>query len=281
MIRTFFLLGLVTSACLFGQTTHADTVIDFNELDAWTFSGASGSYYNGNSGNGSNSNGWTSGSGGASVYFGNEYNSAWGGFWNGFAYSNVNDPTTADFTNQYAAITGTGFGGGGNYAVGYAGDHAFFDLPTGQRATSIQLTNTTYAGLAMEQGDSFSKKFGGASGNDPDYFLVTLTGYSQWGGSGDVTGSLDFYLADYRFADNSLDYIIRDWTEVNLSVLGHASSIRLTFEGSDMGSFGLNTPAYVALDHLRLTAIPEPHSAGVLVLLILVAANCRVSRRIR
>jgi hypothetical protein len=82
-----------------------------------------------------------------------------------------------------------------------------------------------------------------------------------------VTGTVEFYLADFRFSNNSLDYIVDQWTEVDLNRLGSAASIRLTFSGSDVGAFGLNTPAYVALDQLRLTAVPEPSHGLFLVAL--------------
>lgn len=248
-------------------TVAADTVIDFEELSNWTSSGASGSYYNGSHTNATNSVGWTSG-GGTPVYFGNEYTlESWGSYWNGFAYSNVNDTVTEGYTNQYAAITGTGVGGSGNYAVAYGGQASYFNLPSGWRATSLQVTNTTYATLAMRDSYYNAKKFGGDTGDDPDYLLLTLTGYDELGGTGNVTGSRDFYLADFRSANNALDYMVDQWTSLDLNPLGAAASIRLTFSGSDVGAFGLNTPAYVAMDNLTLTSVPEPTSGlGGLVL---------------
>ncbi|MBL8889634.1 MAG: DUF4465 domain-containing protein [Planctomycetaceae bacterium] len=263
----FFIRIRIGVACLvcgifslgFLATVEADAVIDFNELSTWTSSGPTGSYYNGNRTNVSNSEGWSTGAG-PTAYFGNQYSSDWGGFWSGFAYSNVNDRFTSGHLNQYAAITGTGFGGSGNYAIGHSGQTAFLNLPSGWHGTSLQVTNTTYAANSMRNGDSFAKKFGGLSGNDPDYFLITFTGYDGLDGTGSVTGTLDFYLADFRFADNSRDYILDQWTSVNLSPLGAAASIRLSFSGSDVGAFGLNTPTYVAIDHLRISSVPEPAS---------------------
>jgi hypothetical protein len=67
---------------------------------------------------------------------------------------------------------------------------------------------------------------------------------------------LEFYLADYRFGDNSQDYIVSDWTYVDFSVLGVADEIRFDFASSDSGMFGINTPQYFAMDNL--TAVPEP-----------------------
>lgn len=196
--------------------------------------------------------------------FGNRFTADYGGYWSGFSISNVNNTTTPGFTNQYAAITGTGSGGGGNYAVFYSSSTNFIDLPAGTAPVSVDITNTTYAALSMKNGDSFAKKFGGTTGNDPDYFKLTLTGYTGASGSGSVTSAIDVYLADFRFADNSLDYILSSWLTVDLTSLGQAQSIGLSFETTDV-SFGFaNTPTYVALDNF--TAIPEPASLSLLVL---------------
>ena len=82
---------------------------------------------------------------------------------------------------------------------------------------SAQVTNTTYAWDSMLNGDGFAKQFGGASGDDPDFLQLVITGYDALGVA---TGSVDFLLADYRFADNAQDYILTDWTPVDLSSLG-------------------------------------------------------------
>ena len=117
----------------------------------------------------------------------------------------------------------------------------------------------------MLNGDSFAKKFGGPSGNAPDFFKVTLTGHSLPGANGSPTGSVDFFLADYRFAENSDDYVIDAWKLLDLTNLGNARSIDFTFEGSDIGGFGLNTPVYIAIDNLALTVVPEPSCFAALV----------------
>jgi hypothetical protein len=208
------------------------------------------SFFNG--GPVTNSNGWSSGG----ATFGNSYNSSFGGFWNGFSYSNVNDTTTPGFGNQYAAYSGTGFGGSGNYAVAYSGSQAFVNLPTGTVAQSVYLTNTTYAALSMLNGDMFAKKFGGLTGNDPDFFDITITGYGGLGATGLVTGSTTFRLADYTFSDNSLDYIRDTWELVDLTPVGSALSLGFSWASSDTSGAFINTPTYFAMDHL--TVIPEP-----------------------
>ena len=49
-------------------------------------------------------------------------------------------------------------------------------VSAGTKPISVQLTNTTYTALSMLNGDSFSKKFGGSTGNDPDYLRLIIQG---------------------------------------------------------------------------------------------------------
>lgn len=184
--------------------------------------------------------------------------------WRGFSWSNVVDTTTAGFTNQYASFPGGGSNGAGNlpadgenYIVAF-NNNTFFNLPEPSLLNSVDLTNTTYAGISMRDGDSFAKKFGGATGDDPDYFKVTFTGYDDVGMQGNTTGTIDYYLADFRFSDNSMDYIVDEWENLDLSGLGSIRSVGLSFETTDVGEFGPNTPFYVAIDNVSFTVTPVP-----------------------
>jgi hypothetical protein len=97
----------------------------------------------------------------------------------------------------------------------------------------VALTNTTYATLSMRDGDGFAKKFGGASGTDPDYFLLTITGRDA---SNAITGSVEFALADYRFADDALDYIVTA-VDVRRSLgLGRVAALEFSLDSSDQAS---------------------------------------------
>lgn len=192
-----------------------------------------------------------------------------------WVYSNRTDTTTGNFTNQHSAITGGGVDGSAHYAI------ANFGAPTISFASAVSvqgayLTNTTFTGLTLLTGDFFSKKFGGASGNDPDYLKLTIIGKD---GGGATTGSVDFMLADYRFADNTQDYVVTDWRWVDLAALGTVSSLQFALASSDSGEFGINTPAYFALDNLTVTAVPEPEQAALLLAgLALVGAIARRRR---
>jgi hypothetical protein len=195
------------------------------------------------------------------LFFPNAHNPAWGS-WSGWSYSNMADDSTAGWLNQYSAITAAGYdpelSGGSNYGVAYVpidwADNenipiaVNFDVEIPRRFKGLYVTNSTYAALAMEFGDGVSKKFGGNSGNDPDYFKLILFGYIN----GIATDTIDFYLADYRFEDNNLDYIVKTWEWVELSDLGLIDSLMFTLESSDVGTFGMNTPAYFCVDHLHI-----------------------------
>ena len=183
----------------------------------------------------------------------------------GWSYSNVDDTMTSGFANQWAAWTGSGRGGDGNYAMvnSFDPNGAVINLPDAMRAESVWIANSTYAALSMEFGDGFAKQFGGVSGDDEDFFKIVLTGFDELDASGTETGAVEFFLADYRFADNSLDYILDTWASVDLTSLGNPQSIGVSFESSDVGMFGINTPVYAALDDLTLVPVPEPGSFGI------------------
>ncbi len=195
------------------------------------------------------------------AHFNNHYTNFGGGCcWEGFAYSNVSDTTTPGFQNQYAAFAGQGADGSDNYAVAFsgidAGNGGFIStitLPGGAVPLSIDVTNTTFAALSMLAGDGFSKKFGGATGNDPDWFRLRIVGLDD---AQMVVGEVITYLADYRFVNHADDFVIDDWTTVELSSLAGANSLQFRLASSDVGQFGMNTPTYVAIDNLMLMTTP-------------------------
>lgn len=181
--------------------------------------------------------------------------SAYGDYWSsGYAISNVFDTVTSGYENLYATYAGkieTAFSGAWNKNFAVLQNHTTmnFSLPDFSRKVitgQVFVSNTTYAALSMKNGDGFAKKFGGVSGDDPDYFLLTIKGYAD----GNVTDSVNFYLADYRDADNSKDYIVKDWTRLDLRPLGLVDSIEFVLSSSDNGAFGMNTPAFFCIDQL-------------------------------
>lgn len=212
-----------------------------------------GVFYNGSD----EAGGFTSGG----VQFANSYNTDFGS-WSGWGYSTITDVTTAGFGNQYSANTGGGSGDGvyGIYSQPFSVGPTMTLGVNASTPQSMFITNTTYASQSMLNGDDFAKQFGGDTGDDPDFFLLTIRGFNS---SSAEIGSVDFYLADYRFADNSEDYIIDSWTEVDLTSLGtEVAALQFNLSSSDNGDFGMNTPAYFAMDDF--SAVPEPAAFGLL-----------------
>ncbi len=186
-----------------------------------------------------------------------------GGYWEGFSISNRSDTTTPGDGNQYSSYSGGGAGGSTNFAVGYYGAFLSTDIPRLTFPTAVDFTgkgadftNTTYAALDMLNGSGFSKKFGGATGTDPDWLLLTITGYHN----NLVTGSTSLYLADYRNLAGAPDYILNTWQHVDFTPLGSASEIRFSMSSTDMFGSWLNTPAYFAMDNL---VVPETSTLGL------------------
>ena len=184
------------------------------------------------------------------------YDDEWGPYWEGFAYSNTTDITTPGYTNMYSAIPGVGAEGSPNYGVGYQGfmgttPEVRFDTTTGYTIAGAFITNTTYTYLSMRDGDGTAKQFGGTSGDDPDWYLLTIEGVDS---TDATTGPVQFYLADYTATDPANDYLIDAWTWVDLSGLGDIVGLRFTMSSTDNGAWGMNTPAYFAIDSIRRVA---------------------------
>ena len=175
--------------------------------------------------------------------FHNAYDTTYGavyGYWSsGWSYSNMTDSTTSGSTNQYSAKAGSGWGLSANYAIGKPNSTILFNQT---ESFSVHVTNSTYAANSMRDGDAFAKKFTNA---DQDYFKLHIYGYS----SGSISDSVEFFLADFTHADSSLDYIVKDWTYVELPN-GQFDSIVFNLSSSDVGAFGMNTPAYFCIDNV-------------------------------
>ena len=112
---------------------------------------------------------------------------------------------------------------------------------TNDQISGIYVTNTTYAHNSMRDGDQFSKKFTNA---DQDYYKrLTLV-------HGTDVDSVGFFLADFTHSDSTQDYILNDWQYIDLTPLGFVDSIKFSLYSSDNGTFGMNTPAFFALDNI-------------------------------
>lgn len=237
---------LLAFACLIvmSGSSSAQTTSDFENLSLPV-----DSFYNGSDYAGS----FTSGN----AVFPNLYlyDSTYGGYWaSGFAYSSMRDSVDGTFLNMYSARPATGAEGSATYAIGQQGSVLkLTGAAAGKAVMGAYFTNGSYGTYSMENGDGFAKKFGGATGDDPDWFKVTV---KAWFNGTLGNDSVDIYLADYRFSNNDQDYILRDWQWFSLLSLGNADSLRFTLSSSDNGAYGMNTPPFFYFDQFKTADSP-------------------------
>lgn len=178
------------------------------------------------------------------VRFSNNYSeSTYGAYWEGFSYSQLTDRATPGLINQYSVFASSGANQSEKFAVAFASyespTHFQFISDGSYKVKSIMVNNSTYAALSIKDGDSYSKQF-----ENGDWFKVIFTGYNT---AGEAGKTVECYLADYR---NGKTYICNTWTKVDLESLGNVNKITITFDSSDKGEFGVNTPQYVCIDDL-------------------------------
>ena len=173
------------------------------------------------------------------------------GFWGGFTVSNRTDLTPTGMDAQYTAITGCGYDGSSQYAVAYTyGVQTDVYAADGQShtITGCYVTNNLWAYQHVLYGESGVTPFGGPTGNDPDWFKLTATGKNA---AGQTIGTLDFYLADYRFDNPEDDYVLDTWEWFDLSPLGSVATISFSLSSTKSNYGGMITPAYFCMDNFN------------------------------
>ncbi len=157
----------------------------------------------------------------------------WGG---GVAISNYIEPdvTKGGYETQLSVPVSNG---SENFAVVY-GDYTYVYFNDGESRTikSMDVCPTTYFLNSATLGDSFAAVLAG----DPNaWFKVTVVG------DDDDENAVEFYLCK--------DGVVQQgWETVDLSALGEVTMLTFYFSGSDTGTWGLNTPAYFAMDNIKV-----------------------------
>lgn len=233
-------------ATLMASFLFAQTISTFDNLPL-----ATDTFWNGSDLSGGFNNGLAN--------FANDYDTTYFS-WSGFVYSNVKDSVTPGLGNQYAAITASGCNSSDKYAIADEYGNAKIRLIGNAQVKLVKgfyVTNTTYAYQSMKQGDAFAKKFGGASGTDPDWFRLRAIG---WLNGAMKQQSVEFFLGDFRSADSTQDYLVRDWRWFDLLPLGDVDSLIFQLTSSDTSGGYMNTPAYFAMDDFTTgdTAYAQP-----------------------
>lgn len=173
----------------------------------------------------------------------------------------VEPPNFAE--HLYSAAPGYGVENGNKGKAFMVGQNGSFFYLQRRSANDFPLkgfyvSNSTYAYNSMKFGDMFAKKFGGTSGKDQDSFILIIRSYKQ----SMVVDSQRVILADYRFADSAKDYILNEWKFVNLKD-AYTDSIAFELQSSDVGQWGMNTPAFFVLDGVEFFGLNSVEELNV------------------
>lgn len=205
-------------------------------------------------------------------------------FWNGgFTISDFTNMTQSDYQNQCSVYDKNGGHSGKNFAIAYGYSDSYNDSETsydkcakiyltnadGYRVVtegspiegepkygkfnSVWVCNTTYAYLVMKDGNSFTQ---GSLQEQNGWFKVVFVALDA---TGVPTGKkVEYYLANFDSSKNTESGLANEirtgWNKVDLSNLGdRVCTVAINFEGSDSSTYGLNTPAYVAIDDIDVT----------------------------
>ena len=99
---------------------------------------------------------------------------------------------------------------------------------------------TSYPYYSIEYGDSFSRAF-----TNGDKFTLIIHGITPQ----DEEKTVEVDLASYVNGNLTIN---RGWTYVDLSDLGVVNQIWFSMTSTDSGAYGMNTPAYFAMDKLMV-----------------------------
>jgi hypothetical protein len=199
------------------------------------------------------------------ISFNTTWNNSLGSYsyWsNGWAFSNLIDSlliTQQQTYHRYSKLNNTET----NFAIGQSGSEIIVNGVA--TFSSIQISNTSYAAYSMKNGDSFAKKF-----TSEDWFELTIEGFNGTSSKGEVK----VMLAD---SSNLTPTILEAWQTVDLTSLGDVTKLTFTLNSSDVGTYGMNTPSFFAVDNimfdittdlqelnrLNLTIFPNPATSKV------------------
>ena len=174
------------------------------------------------------------------------------------------------YLNQCSVYSGThgtkngGYAGSSNFAVMFG----YVDSYNSSYATRPKLDFTSGSGVVegmyvclssytygvIQNGNTF-----GSGAATPLKDIAGGTGYLKllaYGFNGSTaTNNGDPVEIDLARYNNHLPVAgpLTSWTYFDLSDLGNVTRVEFNIEGNDSGSYGLNTPAYVCIDNVKVT----------------------------
>lgn len=181
-------------------------------------------------------------------------------YYNGFIASiSATILESANFDDQFGCMARGGVAGEGTpYLVAYWDTYAEsvsieksceVSISSPYHAVGFYVCNNPYVYYTIQKGNGFARRF-----EQGDWLKLITHGVDE---AGKEIGMTEYYLADYR-SENIDEWILNNsWEWVDLSLLGKVASIYFTMESSDMGEYGMKTPAYFCLDKLTVLTVPS------------------------
>ena len=161
-------------------------------------------------------------------------------YYDGFAISTRTATNFNTLTpDQFNSCVGSGANKSKTYALlyysSYYGNTASITNNEGRYFTpqSVAVTNNAYAFNSLTNGDAYAKKF-----TEEDWFRLYIIGKKD----GAVTDTVTVNLA----AEGML---IFTWKTIDLTALGEVDCIEFSMNSTDVGAYGMNTPAYCCFDN--------------------------------
>jgi hypothetical protein len=178
-----------------------------------------------------------------------------GDWW--YSYDNqcsVYNTASTDGSNK-----GAGYNGSNTFAImyGYSDFYntewiskPYITFSTPKSVSSMYICCSSYTYGVVINGNSWSSNPNSKAVSlvtTKGWFKVIATGYKQDGS----TVTAEKYLCDYRDSANPKVPAISSWTQWRLN-FEDVVKVEFNFESSDVGIYGLNTPAYLCIDNITV-----------------------------
>ncbi|TLX71534.1 DUF4465 domain-containing protein [Labilibacter sediminis] len=174
--------------------------------------------------------------------------------WTGFTYSNMTGSNSEEEYEKYSAYKQSASFDSEIFGVMMQDDiqtSLIIETIDGEDHVfkSFAVNNSYYVYDAIKSGNHGSKIFGGEDGTDLDSLVLNIKGYTK---NGLQSGTIQFYLANYTFGNNRDNYIITDWSTIDLQDLGAINRIELEISSSDVVDGKMMTPGFVCIDEFKI-----------------------------
>lgn len=157
--------------------------------------------------------------------------------WGGFTISK----NAADTLNQFACAAKGGVKGVGSpfIVAYYLGAPLTLMFADRYYPKEIYVCQDMVTLLSLQNGDGYAKKF-----TAKDTLALHISGLDE---DNNNTDTVTYYLA--------VDSVFNQaWTKIDLSSIGYCYALEFSMTSTDTGAYGMNTPAYFALDALTVSS---------------------------